>query len=203
MRQINSFFGALKTQICADFFVRRLTLLFLCALFSANIVGRDLHFIYVRFDNSMDAEKLKTQIETLITRFSGSDYIVYYSNENTTMDNRSWDKNRLFGLISSQNSSIAISIPDELESISAPLETQLQEKAYNAIYFQCFVGNGFIDNNFHNTLLARMLIVNSLLRSRYRVSILYYPGGAFYTEEQIKFNPEYNINVSTKIISTL
>jgi hypothetical protein len=151
----------------------------------------------------MDTEKLKAQIEKLKASFSDSDFIVYYSNENTTMDKQSWDRNKLFGLINSQNTSIAISIPDELESISVPLEIVLQEESYSAVYFDCFVGNEFFDKNFQDTLLARMLIVNSLLQSKYSVSLLYYPCGATYKQEKIKFNPEYNINVSPKIISSL
>ena len=182
--------------------MKQILIMLLCVLFSATSLAKDLHFIYIRFDNTMDAEKLKTQIEKLKNSFSDdSDFIVYYSNENTTMDNRSWDKNKLFGLISSQNSSIGISIPDELESISEPLEKQLQKESYSAIYFQCFVGSDFFDKNFQDTLLARMLIVNSLTKSEYKVSLRYYPSGATYNKEKIKFNPEYNIKLTTQIIS--
>jgi len=151
----------------------------------------------------MNPEILKAQIEKLRNSLSDGDFIVYYSNENTTMDKRSWDRNKLFGQISSQNSSIAISIPDELESISVPLENHLQEESYSSVYFECFVGSEFFEKNFHNVLLARMLIVNSLIQSKYNVSLQYYPSGASYYQENIKFNPEYNINVTTKIISSL
>jgi len=183
--------------------MKQLIVLLISVLFSTTSFAKDLHFIYVRLDNSMDTEKLKAQIEKLKTGFSGSDFILYYSNENTTMVNQSWDRNKLFGQISSQNSSIAISIPDELESISVPLEKHLQEESYSAVYFDCFVGNEFFDNNFQDTLLASMLIVNSLLQSKYNVSILYYPCGAAYNREKIKFNPEYNISITAKIISSL
>ena len=183
--------------------MKQILIMLLCVLFSTTSLAKDLHFIYIRFDNTMDAEKLKTQIEKRINSFSDSDFIVYYSNENTTMDNRSWDKNKLFGLISSQNSSIGISIPDELESISEPLEKQLQKESYSDIYFQCFVGADFFDKNFQDTLLARMLIVNSLTKLKYKVSLRYYPSGATYTKEKIKFNPEYNIKITTQIISSI
>ena len=183
--------------------MKQFIILLISVLFSATSFAKDLHFIYVRLDSSMDTEKLKTQIEKLKNSFSGSDFIMYYSNENTTMDKQSWDRNKLFGLISSQNSSIAISIPDELESISVPLENHLQEESYTAIHFRCFVGSEFFDKKFHDMLLARMLIVNSLLQSVYSVSIQYYPCGASYNQEKIKFNPEYNINVSPKIISSI
>ena len=183
--------------------MKQLIILLISALLSTTSFAQDLHFIYVRLDNSMDTEKLKAQIEKLKDSFSGSDFIVYYSNENTTMNKQSWDKNKLFGLINSQNSSIAISIPDELESISVPLEKQLQEGSYSAVYFNCFVGSEFFDNNFQDMLLARMLIVNSLIQSQYNVSLQYYPCGATYNQEKIKFNPEYNINLSTKIITSL
>ena len=106
--------------------MKQLILLLLSVLFSTTSFASDLHFIYIRLDNSMDIEKLKTQIEKLKNSFSGDDFIVYYSNDNITMDKKSWDKNKLFGQINSQNSSIAISIPDELESISIPLEKYLQ-----------------------------------------------------------------------------
>ena len=183
--------------------MRQLIILLISILFSATSFAKDLHFIYVRLDNSMDTEILKTQIEKLKTGLSGSDFIVYYSNENTTMDKRSWDKNKLFGQISSQNSSIAISIPDELESISVLLEKQLQDEYYSAVYFDCFVGNEFFINNFQDMLFARMLIVNSLMQSNYNLALQYYPCGATYNQEKTKFNPEYNINITTKIISTL
>ena len=183
--------------------MKQLVLFFVSVLFSVTSFAKDLHFIYIRLDNSMDTEKLKTQIEKLKTGLSGGDFIVYYSNENTTMDKQSWDKNQLFRQISSQNSSIAISIPDELENISVPLEEQLQKESYSTIVFDCFVGNEFFDNNFQNTLIARMLIVNGLLKSKYNVSLLYYPCGATYNQEKIKFNPEYNITITTKIISSL
>jgi len=183
--------------------MKKIVILLLSVLLSTTSFSKDLHFIYIRLDNSMDPEKLKTQIEKLKNSISGNDFIVYYSNENTTMDSQSWDLDKLFGLISTQNSSIAISIPDEVESISVPLEKQLQEESYDSIYFDCFVGNEFFDNNFQDMLLARMLIVNSLIHSKYRISLLYYPSGASYNLEKIKFNPEYNIRLSTKIISSL
>jgi len=183
--------------------MKRLIILIISVFFSTTSFAKDLHFLYVRLDNSMDTEKLKAQIETLKDSFSSNDFIVYYSNENTTMDKRSWDGNKLFGQISSQNSSIAISIPDELESISVPLEKHLQEESYSAIYFECFVGNEFFDNHFQDMLFARMLIVNSLVQSTYNVLLQYYPCGATYNQETIKFNPEYNINLITKIISSL
>jgi len=183
--------------------MKQFIILLISILFSATSFAKDLHFIYVRLDYSMDTEKLKAQIEKLKTGFSDSDFIVYYSNENTTMDKQSWDRNKLFGQISSQNSSIAISIPDEIESISIPLEKQLQEESYSAVYFDCFVGNEFFEKKFQDSLLARMLIVNSLIQSKYSVSLQYYPCGATYTEKKIKFNTEYNINLTTKIISSL
>ena len=183
--------------------MKKLLIMLIGVSFLSTSFAKDLHFIYVRLDNSMDTEKLKAQIEKLKNSFSDGEFIVYYSNENTTMDKQSWDKNKLFGQISSQNSSIAISIPDELESISVPLENQLQEESYSAVYFDCFVGDEFFENNFQDQLLARMLIVNSLLQSKYSVSIQYYPSGATYKQEKIKFNPEYNIHLSTKIISSL
>ncbi|MCL2652092.1 MAG: hypothetical protein FWD60_13855 [Candidatus Azobacteroides sp.] len=183
--------------------MKKLTVLLLSVLFSVTSFAKDLHFIYVRLDNSMDIEILKAQIEKLKSSFSDSDFIVYYSNENTTMDNQSWDKDKLFGLISSQNSSIAISIPDELENISFPLEKRLQEESYSAVCFDCFVGNEFFDNDYQDMLLARMFIVNSLIQSKYSVLLLYYPSGATYNQEKMKFNPEYNINLTTKIIPFL
>jgi len=172
-------------------------------MFSVTSLAKDLHVIYVRLDNSMDTEILKEQIEKLKDSFSGSDFIVYYSNENTTMDKQSWDRDKLFGQISSQNSSIAISIPDEIERFSFLLEEQLQEEAYSTLYFHCFVGSIFFDNSFQNTLLARMLLVNSLVQTKYNRVIQYYPCGAVYNERQIKFNSEYNIDIKTKIISSL
>jgi|GEM_PF-3579103 len=183
--------------------MKHLTVLIISILLSATSFADDLHFIYIRLDRSMNTELLKAQIEKLKAGFSGSDFIVYYSNENTTMDNQSWDRNKLFGQISSQNSSIAISIPDELENISAPLEKQLQEESYSAVSFDCFVGNEFFDNNFQDMLLARALIVNSLIQSKYRVTLQYYPCGATYNQEKIKFKSEYIMNVTTKIVSSL
>ena len=183
--------------------MKQLLILLLSVLFSITSFAQDLNFIYIRFDNTMDTEKLKAQIEKLKNSFLDGDFIVYYSNENTTMDNQSWDKNMLFGQISSQNSSIAISIPDELESISVPLEDQLQEKSYSNIYFHCFVGNEFFNNNYQDMLIARMLIVNSLTKSKYKVFLRYFRVGATYSNEKIKFNPEYNIKIETKIIPSL
>ena len=179
--------------------MKQLIVLFISILFSATSFAKDLHFIYIRLDFSMDTEKLKAQIEKLKNSFTSDDFILYYSNENTTMDQQSWDRNKLFGQISSQNSSIAISIPDEIESISVPLEKQLQEESYSTVYFNCFVGNEFFDKKFQDSLLARMFIVNSLERSKYNVFLQYYPSGATYNNEKIKFNPEYNINVTIKI----
>jgi len=183
--------------------MKYLNIFLIIFLFSATSFAKDLHFIYVRLDYSMDTEILKAQIEKLKNSFSDNDFVVYYSNEKTTMDKQSWDKNMLFGQISSQNSSPAISIPDELENISAPLEKYLQKETYNDIYFDCFVGNEFFDKDFQNMLLARMLIVNSLTQSKYTVSLQYYPCGATYTQEKTKFNSEYAINLKTKIISSL
>jgi hypothetical protein len=151
----------------------------------------------------MDTEILEAQIEKLKAGFANSDFVLYYSNESTTMDKQSWDSNQLFGLINMQNSSVAISIPDEIENISLPLEKQLQAESYSAIYFDCFVGSNFFDSDFQNMLLARMLIVNSLVQSEYKVSLRYFPCGAAYTAQKTKFNPEYNIHLTTQIISSL
>jgi hypothetical protein len=151
----------------------------------------------------MDTEILEAQIKKLKTGFANSDFVLYYSNESTTMDKQSWDSNKLFGLINRQNSSIAISIPDEIENISLPLEKQLQAESYNTVYFDCFVGSNFFDSDFQNTLLARLLIVNSLVQSEYKVLLRYFPCGATYTAQKTKFNPEYNIHLSTQIISSL
>ena len=147
--------------------MKQLMLLLMSIFFSTTSFAKDLHLIYIRLDNSMDTEILKAQVEKLKSSFSDSDFIVYYSNENTTMDKQSWDRNKLFGQINSQNSSISISIPDELENISVPLERSLQKESYTAVYFYYFVGNDFFDNNFQDMLLARMLIVNSLIQSKY------------------------------------
>ena len=182
--------------------MKQLIILLISVLVSATSFAKDLHFIYVRLDNSMDTEMLKAQIEKLKTGLSGSDFILYYSNEITTMNNQSWDRDKLFEQINSQNSSIAISIPDELENISVPLERQLQRESYSATHFHFFVGNEFFNNDFQDTILARMLIVNSLIQSKYDVSLQYYPGGATYRQEK-NINPEYNINLKTKIISAL
>lgn len=183
--------------------MKRLIIMLISVVFSASSFAQTLHFIYVRLDNSMDTEKLKTQIEKLTNGFSGSDFIVYYSNENTTMDERSWDRDKLFGQISGQNSSIAISIPDELESISVPLEKHLQDKSFSAVSFHFFVGSEFFDNNFQDMLIARMLIVNGLVQSKYNVALQYYPCGPAYSQAKVKFNPEYNIHLTTKIITSI
>ena len=183
--------------------MKQFIILLISALLSTTSFSKDLHFIYARLDNSMETEILKTQIEKLINSFSDGNFIVYYSNENTTMDKRSWDVNILFEQIGTQNSSVAISIPDELENISVPLEDHLQSASYDAIYFYCFVGSDFFDNNFQNELLARMLTVNNLLQSNYHLSLSYYPCGAAYNSNKTKFNPEYNINLTTKIITSL
>jgi len=183
--------------------MKQLIILFVSALVSINSFAKDLHFIYIRFDNSMENEKLKKQIEKLKTSLTESDFILYYSNEKTTMDNQSWDKNKLFAQINSQNSSVAISIPDELETISILLENQLPEESYSAIHFDCFVGNDFFNNNYQDMLLARMLIVNGLLKSKYIITLQYFPCGATYNYEKIKFKPEYKINFTAQIISSL
>jgi len=171
--------------------------------FSINSFAQDLHFVYVRFENTMDTEILKDQIEKLIIDFSDSDFILYYSNESATMDGYSWNKRELFRQINSQNSSIPISPPDELEKISIPLEQHLQDKSYSDLYFHCCIGSKFFDNDFHNKLFARMFIVNSLIPSKYNIYLRYYPCGDFYNPEKIQFDTEYNINLIPKIISSL
>ena len=148
----------------------------------------------------MNTELLKSSIEKLKTGFTGSDFIVYYSDGKTTMDKQSWDRNELFGQISSQNSSIAIYLPDEIENISVPLEKHLQKESYSDVYFHCFVGKSFFENDYQDILLARMLIVNSLIPPKYNVFLLYYPCGTTYDYEIIKFKSEYKSNLITKII---
>jgi len=184
--------------------MKHFIILLISILFSVSCCAQELHFIYVRLDISlMDAELLQEQIEKLKNSFSDSDFIVYYSNENTTMNRFSWDQDLLFGQINRQNSSIAISIPDECENISVPLEQHLQEKTYNNLYFHCFVSSDFLNCNYQDEILARVLITNSLIQPKYSIFIHYYPCGASYTYEKTKFKSEYNINVITKIISSL
>jgi len=183
--------------------MKQLIILLISVLFAVASYANSLHFVYVRLDNSMNTETLKKQIEKLKNSFSDSDFIVYYSNESTAMDKQSWDRNKLFGQINSQNSSLAVSIPDELENISVHLENYLHSASYNDVTFHFFVGNEFFNNSHQDMLLARLLIVNSLTQPKYSVTLQYYPCGATYNQEKMKFNPEYNINLQTKIISVL
>ena len=166
----------------------------------------------------MDKDALKEQVVKLKTTFTNSDFVLFYSNAKKTMDVQTWNQGDLFGLISNQSSSIAVSVFDELENISALIEKYLQMEIteddfsmkqikskldYESISFDCFVGEEFFANDMQNSLLARMLFVNSLNQKNYNVDIFYYPCGAYYTDEIVRFNSQYSINKKLEIKKNL
>lgn len=164
----------------------------------------------------MDKDLLKEEILQLKNSFEGkSDYALFYSNAKEIMDMQSWNQQNLFGLISNQSSSVAFSVFEELDAISVMIEKYLQMEIseddngykmisskleYESISFDCFVGDNFFDNNQQNTLIARMLFANSLNQQNFNVDVFYYPCGALYSDETIKFDSKYSINNKTEII---
>lgn len=191
------------------------TVLIVCmlSLFGA-ISAKDLHFAYIRIDNSMDNDLIKEQLNKWEERYSNDDFVVYYSNSGKTMNASNWNKNELFQLISNQSSSISISIIDELETLSQLLEKHLKmdisedkngfrhitsTSNYESISFDNFVGESYFSNDYHNILLSKLIIVNSLNQTNFSVDVFYYPCGADYEEKTIQFNSAYSINTKPNI----
>jgi hypothetical protein len=173
----------------------------------------------------MDKDILVKQIIKLKSECNANNsaFVVFYSNAEKIMNAENWDENELLSLIYEQMSSIAISISDELDIISELLEKYLESEikkdtddfreiistlGYKSISFDSFVGDEFFDNDYQNTLLARMLLANSLTQDQFTVDINYYPCGANYRNEKdekkerkrTKFNSIYTINKEPIII---
>jgi hypothetical protein len=194
--------------------MKKKLLLLLLVLFSASAFAKEFHFIYIRLDHSMDKDVLKEEIMKLKSEYANSDFVLFYSNEKVVMDTETWDEKELSGLISHQISTLAISVSEELEFISELLGKYLQLEIvkdtfglkkivskldYDLINFDCFVGDDFFNNDYQNSLLSRMLFVNSLNQEGFNVDIFYYVCGASYDKETIKFNSQYTIKKEPKI----
>jgi hypothetical protein len=171
--------------------------------------AKNFHFAYIRLDHSMDNDKLKEQIHTWKDRYSHSNFVLFYSNAGKIMDTETWNERELFGLISNQSSSIAISVKDEFETLSLLLEQYLKMEIakdngdcrkivstlhYKTIFIDCFVGAGFFAGDYQNTLLAKLIFANSLNQSDFEINVSYYPCGAYYNTETVQFDPVYSIN---------
>lgn len=197
---------------------KKLFIIVVAVFLSLSCFTKDFHFVYIRLDNSMDKDIFKEQIVKLKTTFTNSDFVLFYSNAEIVMDVQTWNQQELFGLISNQSSSVAVSVFDELENISVLLEKYLQMEIieddfgmkqikskfdYESISFDCFIGEEFFDNDKQNSLFARMLFANSLNQQNYNVDIFYYPCGANYTDEIVKFNSQYSINKKSEIKKSL
>ena len=181
------------------------------------IFAQDLPFtfIYVRQDFSMSVELLKTQLRKAFSECQGNPFVVYYSGTAPlvmTADN--FDVERLFGAITTLNSTLPISPLQEIECLSTILENSLQlqlsqdefgystissEAGYGSIDIKCYVGDDFVKSCI-NSVLARLLVVNNIGTTGGRdASITFFPCGADYGEASVQFNPQYGINTKPVI----
>lgn len=165
----------------------------------------------------MDKDSLIEKIGRLMSgQLEGkNDFVLFYSNEEKIMDCTSLNLRELSGLISTQTSSIEVPSFVELDNISTLIEKYIQREIkndeegypyfhlindYEYISFDCFVGNDFFYNDYHNSVVARALIANSLIQNNYNIEINYYSCGANYSDSTIKLDSQYTITTKPNII---
>ena len=178
--------------------------------------GKLFSFIYVRPDYTMDVDILKTKLHKAINEYQGNSFVVYYSGINPfVMTSDNYDENRLLGAISSQNSTVSLTPLQEIENLSAVLESNLQLQlsqdefgyqtissaaGYGSIDIKCFVGDNFIKSDNVNAVFARLMVVNNIgVIGGVDVGVTFYPCGASYNETAIQFNKLYGINTKPVI----
>ena len=177
---------------------------------SGSSFAQNFHFVYLRLDNSMNIDLVKEQITKLKSEFQDGNFVLFYSNEKTAMDAKNWNEKKLFGLIGEQMASNAITIPNEIDTISDYLENYLQlgfkesengekrlySKKYSSMSFDFLVGNDFVKKyKYQDEILAQTIIINSLSDFNFRIN--FYPCGADYSD--IKFDSQYSINKKVTI----
>ena len=182
---------------------------------SSALSAKEFHFAYIRIDPTMEKSKLMEQVKIWKDSRLSSDLVLFYSNSTNnpkmTMDAKNWSEQELFGLISTHMSSVAITVIDEFDALSVLLEKYLKLEIieddfgfrrvvsafdFDAISFYFFVGSDFLGNDYQNLLLAKLLLANSL--DNFSVNVCYYPCGANYNDETIKFKTEYGLNEKIK-----
>ncbi|MBQ9417991.1 MAG: hypothetical protein IJU19_05355 [Bacteroidales bacterium] len=185
--------------------MRRCLLILIWLLAAGQLVFAQGPLIYVRPDYSMDLEQLRMQLRKVIES-SGDSYVIYYSGiKSFSMTSDNYDEDKLFGAISTQNSRLPVVPLQEIEALSALLESNLDltvdpggmvrsAKGYGSIEIICFVGDDFIEGHNADAVIARLLVVNGLSGDgTILAEVSFYPCGAAYAETPIKFSDKYGI----------
>lgn len=179
--------------------MKRLVLLAVFWLSASAGFARDWHFVYLRIDNAMEAGSVKRQIERFALIFRQGDFVLYYSNAKRVMDAQTYDEQELFGLVSEQMSSYDITLYQELDMISGLLEKyfepeldenhQVYSRRYDRLVFDFIVGKDFLDKDYPNDILARSILINSLMEADMQIN--FYPCGSDY--QRVELNSLYLI----------
>jgi hypothetical protein len=154
---------------------------------------------------SMDNDSIIYVVDNLAKRYPNR--LLYFSNEHFSMDANNWDDKEIRGAVFTQGTIQPLSTIEELNQLSTLLERHLQlefvdkhivTKKYNKVVIDCIVGNDFIDNNYQDFLLARLLYYNSLNLDDIPIEINFYRCGATY--QNVPVGHQYTTNVKFKIV---
>ncbi|MBO4586234.1 MAG: hypothetical protein J5677_00245 [Bacteroidales bacterium] len=155
----------------------------------------ELHLIYVYQDRSVENDKMIEAIQSYMRQHQGENYVVYYSDvQPLVMDKTTYKEDDLAGTISSRNSIISMSPVRELNAVSEVIERY----SFNKLAIECFVGPQFFENNYHNSFLARFLLVNKL-NDEAKASLTFHSCGASLSNVNKAFADKYSITIQPKV----
>lgn len=174
-----------------------------------------LSLLYICQDYSVDNDELVRNIRNVIT--NREDFIVYYlsGNSPTVMNRKTYDESRLRGEIYSISSFPILLATEELQRLSDVIEREAQleivvdefetekissRKGYGSIELIFFVGKDFVENDYHNAIVARLLLTENLNGIGGLNSLVtFYPCGADYNEKDVEFDSKYSIITNPSI----
>ena len=168
---------------------------------------QNFHFIYIRFDHSMDRSQIRGQVGKLVSQCKNNNYALYYSNEAIVMDESNWDEDGLFGSIYETQQNDPIDLLSEIDKISSIIEksvelyfdgNQMKFGKYASITFDFFVGEYFVENDYFTGIFAPLVIVNSLEDFVNDVQVHLC---GYHPQDTILISPKYNLlKIENKIV---
>ena len=153
-----------------------------------------LHFLYLRHDNSVSTGEMVEKAKSFVKKYKNEKFVVYFSDANPlVMDNSNYNETELSGRITNQNSSTSVSSLAELRNVSETMERY----NFTKLDMYCIVGSHFFEDGYHNSLVARLILVNDL-NDESKMTLGYHSCGGTIKSNYLKFAERYNISIVPK-----
>ena len=154
-----------------------------------------LHYVYICQDNSVENPRLSSTLEQFMQSHQGDNFVIYYSNVTPiVMDRTNYREDNIQSEIVKHNSSVSIMPLREIDRMSETLENY----NYSRVDMHCFIGSQFFESGYHNSVIARFLLVNRLNDGE-KINLVYHVCGSLQNGVDIDFAERYSINVQPTI----